>query len=75
MGWLDEVEALVAGVLYGAGLRLERTASAKRLGAVRLRVDDLDVQSCPIKGAGPYGGGAEYVAYALGIKDPHAPME
>ena len=44
-------------------------------GAVRLRVDDPDVQRCPIKGAGPYGGGAEYVAYALGIKDPHAPME
>lgn len=41
---LEAEQALVEGLLYGSGLRLLPTASAKRLKALRLRVQDLDFE-------------------------------
>jgi integrase len=76
---LDGVEALVAGVLYGGGLRL--------MEALRLRVHDVEFQRrqitvrqgkrtmLPATVGIAEGYGRVELPYALARKDPHAPVE
>ena len=85
----DGVEALMAGVLYGGGLRL--------MEALRLRVHDVDFQRRSVdhrapgqkrqgsthdaasngrrEAASPSGGGAQAAPPGLARKYPHAPVE